>query len=126
MARQARSIRPGVFLHVLNRSAGRMAMFRRESDYAAFERIMMEAGERFSLRVGDWCLMRNHWHFVVWPRKAREVTDYFRWLTHTHAMRWRVAHGSVGWGHLYQGRFKAFPVEEGGPLRMVRRYVQRN
>jgi putative transposase len=125
MARQPRDIRPGVFYHVLNRSAGRIALFRRESDYAAFERIMIEAAERFPLRIVDWCLMPNHWHFMVWPRKAEEVTDYFRWLTHTHAMRWRVAHRSVGWGHLYQGRFKAFAVEEGGPLRMVRRYVQR-
>ena len=115
-----------MFYHVLNRSAGRIALFRREQDYAAFERVMLEAGERFPLRIVDWCLMRNHWHFVVWPRRPAEVTDYFRWLTHTHAMRWRVAHRSVGWGHLYQGRFKAFPVEEGGPLLRVRRYVQRN
>src|ERR1035437_5317402 len=91
MARKARVIRAGMFYHVLNRSAGRIALFRRDSDYAAFERIMVEAGRRFSLRIVDWCLMKNHWHFVVWPRKSQDLTDYFRWLTHTHAMRWRVA-----------------------------------
>ncbi len=126
MARHARNIRAGLFYHVINRSAGRSALFRRAGDYAAFERIMIEAGGKWDLRIVDWCLRKNHWHFVVWPRKAEDVTDYFRWLTHTHAMRWRVSRATVGWGHLYQGRFKAFAVEAGGPLKQVRRYVQRN
>lgn len=126
MPRQARQIRAGMFYHVLNGSAGRITLFRRAQDYAAFERVMLEAAERFPLPIVDWCLMPNHWHFVVWPRTQAEVTDYFRWLAHTHAMRWRVAHQNVGWGHLYQGRFKAFPVQAGGPLLRVRRYVQRN
>ncbi len=126
MARRARHIRAGLFYHVINRSAGRSALFRRAGDYAAFERIMIEAGGKCDLRIVDWCLMKNHWHFVVWPRKAEDVTDYFRWLAHTHAMRWRVSRATVGWGHLYQGRFKACAVEAGGPLNQVRRYVQRN
>lgn len=126
MPRQARDIRPGYFYHVVNRSAGRIALFRRDGDFAAFEQIMLEASERCGLRIVDWCLMKNHWHFVVWPRRAEEVTEYFRWLTHTHAMRWRVSRATVGWGHLYGGRFKAFVVEEGSPLLRVRRYVQRN
>ena len=100
MPRHARTIQPGLFYHVLNRSAGRIALFRRDSDYAAFETIMAEAGTRFGLRIVDWCLMKNHWHFVVWPRDPAEVTDYFRWLTHTRAMRWRVARDTVGWAPL--------------------------
>jgi putative transposase len=70
--------------------------------------------------------MSNHWHFVVWPRADGEVTDFFRWLTHTHAMRWRVAHRTVGYGHLYQGRFKCFPVQEDAHFLTVCRYVERN
>jgi putative transposase len=70
--------------------------------------------------------MRNHWHFVVWPRAEGEVTDYFRWLSHTHAMRWHVAHNTVGRGHLYQGRFKAFPVQADEHFYTLCRYVERN
>jgi putative transposase len=126
MPRQPRHIRPGLHDHVLNRSAGRIALFRHDSDYAAFERIMLQAAERFPLPIVDGCLMPNHCHFVVCPQTQSDLTEFFRWLTHTHAMRWRVAHQTVGWGHLYQGRFKAFPAQEGNPLRSVRRYVQRN
>ena len=41
-------------------------------------------------------------------------------------MRWHVNHGTLGTGHLYQGRFKAFPVEENEHLYAVLRYAERN
>lgn len=41
-------------------------------------------------------------------------------------MRWRVAHKTVGYGHLYRGRFKAFPIQRGERLHEVLRYVERN
>lgn len=112
--------------HVLNRAVAGLPLFRKPADYEAFQRIMVEAHERHPLRVLTWCLMRTHWHFVVWPREDGEVTAFFRWLAHTHAMRWHVAHGTVGRGHLYQGRFKSFPVEEDEHLLTVCRYVERN
>ena len=49
-----------------------------------------------------------------------------RWLAHTHAMRWHVAHGTVGRGHLYQGRFKSFPIQEDEHFLTACRYVERN
>jgi putative transposase len=70
--------------------------------------------------------MRNHWHLVLWPRADGELTAFVRWLTHTHVMRWHAAHGTVGGGHLYQGRFKSFPVQEDRHLLTVCRYVERN
>jgi putative transposase len=54
------------------------------------------------------------------------VTGFFRWPAHTRAMRWRVAHGIVGYGHLYQGRFKIFPVQREQPGPTFLRYVERN
>lgn len=126
MARKARNTSGGRIYHVLNRSAGRIALFRKDADYTAFESVVLEARRRVPLRILAWCLMKNHWHFVAWPRTDDEVTAFFRWLTHTHAMRWRVARATVGWGHLYQGRFKAFPVQPGHHVLEVCRYVERN
>ncbi len=101
-------------------------MFRKEADFEAFERIMIEAHALHPLRILAWCAMRTHWHFVVWPQEEGEVTAYFRWLAHTHAMRWHVAHNTVGRGHLYQGRFKSFPVQGDEHFLTVCRYVERN
>jgi putative transposase len=116
----------GLVCHVLNRSVAGIALFRNEADYEAFERIMIEAQSLHPTRILAWCLMRTHWHFVIWPREEGEGTGFFRWLAHTHAMRWHVAHGTVGRGHLYQGRFKSFPVEEDEHFLRLCRYVERN
>ena len=126
MPKRARVTPGGLVYHVLNRTVAGLPLFRKEADYEAFERIMIEAHERHPLRILAWCLMRNHWHFLVWPREEGEVTAYFRWLAHTHAMRWHVAHNTGGRGHLYQGRFKSFPVQEDEHFFTACRYVERN
>ena len=126
MPRAARVAPGGCVYHVLNRAVARLPLFRKEADYAAFERLLLEAQERHPTRILAWCLMRNHWHFVIWPRKDGELTAFLRWLAHTHAMRWHVAHGTVGCGHLYQGRFKSFPVQTDDHFLTVCRYVERN
>jgi putative transposase len=112
--------------HVLNRSAGKTKLFRTDADYTAFLKVMAEAYEREPTRILSFCLLSTHWHFVVWPRKDGELTAFFRRLTHIHAMRWRVAHHTVGYGHLYQGRFKSFVIQKDEHLRTVCRYVERN
>lgn len=126
MPRTARVAPGGLVYHVLNRAVARLPLFRKEADYAAFERVMLEVQERHATRILAWCLMRNHWHFVIWPREGGELTAFMRWLTHTHVMRWHVAHRTVGCGSLYQGRFKSFPVERDEHFLTVCRYVERN
>jgi putative transposase len=126
MARKARVAPGGWVYHVLNRSVGRMRMLRTQKDFAAFDRVIAQAHERCPLRILSYCLMGNHWHFIAWPRKDGELTEFFRWMAHTHAMRWRVSHHTVGHGHLYQGRYKSFPVQTDESLLKACRYVERN
>src|SRR5574340_98530 len=123
-ARRPRIAPGGLVYHVLNRSVGRMKMFRTKRDFMAFERLLIEAHERRALRLLAYCVMPTHWHFVAWPREDGDLTAFFRWLAHTHAMRWRVAHHTVGYGHLYQARFKSFAVQRDEHLPSVCRYVE--
>ena len=126
MPRQARIAPAGRVYHVMNRAAGRWRICHRDEDFAAFERVLLEAHQKHPLRILAYCLMGNHWHLVLWPAAEGQMSRFLRWLTLTHAVRWRVAHGTVGWGHLYRGRFKSFPVQEDGHLLEVLRYVERN
>ncbi len=70
MPRRARVAPGGLVYHVLNRSVAGLPLFRKEADYEAFERIMIEAHERHPTRILAWCIMRTHWHFVVYPREV--------------------------------------------------------
>jgi putative transposase len=128
MPRRARSIIGGYAYHVLNRANGRLRLFKKAKDFAAFERVIEEALARVPLRILGYTLMGNHWHFVVWPRQRQDdqVSEFFRWLTVTHSQRWHAHHGTSGMGHVYQGRFKSFPIAADEHLLAVLRYVERN
>jgi len=126
MARSRRISAGGVVYHVLNRANARLSIFSDDADYAAFEKVLGEAVQRSDMRLLPYILMPNHWYLVLWPRRDGRLSAFVRWLTLTHAQRWHAFRDSAGSGHLYQGRFKSFPVQEDQHLRVLCRYVERN
>jgi putative transposase len=93
--------------HVLNRGVGRRTLFEKESDYLAFEKVLAETLHTRPMRICAYCLMPNHWHFVLWPEKDGELSAFMQQLTNTHAKRWKHYRQETGDGHLYQGRYKS-------------------
>jgi putative transposase len=127
MGRALRSSPGGYVYHALNRSNARAPIFLKDGDYEAFERVMVKSLEHVAgMRLVAYCLMPNHWHLVLWPRRDGELSDFMHWLTLTHTQRWHAHHRDVGSGHLYQGRFKSFPIEADDHYFAVSRYVERN
>ena len=78
------------------------------------------------MRLLAYAILPNHWHLVVWPRHDGDLSRFAGWLTLTHTQRWHVYRENVGSGHLYQGRFKSFPVQDDLHFLTVCRYVERN
>jgi putative transposase len=103
-----------------------MTIFANDGDYEAFESVLAAAVERMSTRLLAYTLMPNHWHLVVWPRENGELSRFVGWLSLTHTQRWHAHRHSIGTGHLYQGRFKSFPIQEDEHFFAVVRYVERN
>lgn len=126
MPRPPRASIGGVVYHVLNRANARMTIFDKCGDYAAFEDILEAARQRTRTRVLAYCLMPNHWHLVLWPRADGELSEFAHWLTLTHTQRWHAHRGTVGSGHVYQGRFKSFPVQSDEHFLTLCRYIERN
>jgi putative transposase len=112
--------------HVLNRSVGRRMLFRKDADYSAFENVVEETLRVRSMRFCAYCLMPNHWHFVVWPEQDGDLPAFMQQLTNTHVKRWKEHHREIGYGPLYQGRYKSFPVQTDDHFYQVVRYVERN
>jgi putative transposase len=115
-----------MIFHVLNRGNARDLIFDTEADYAAFEKVLAETQTQVPLRILSYCLMPNHWHLVLWPLQDGDLGRFMQRLTTTHVRRWHLHRHSVGTGHLYQGTYKSFPVEEDDHLYTVLRYVERN
>jgi putative transposase len=99
MPRRPQIATGGYVYHSLNRAVGRSTIFEKVDDDAAFEAVLEEARELVDMRLLAFCVMPNHWH---------------------------LAHGTVGTGPLYQGRFKSFPIQEDEHFFTVCRYVERN
>ena len=126
MGRNKRITLGGYVYHALNRANGRLRIFRKDSDFLAFEQILAEGLERFDLRICGYCIMGNHWHLLLWPRQDGDLSAFMRWITLTHTQRYHVSHGTIGIGHLYQGRYKSFPVQDDSHYLTVLRYIESN
>ena len=126
MARLARASEGGLIYHALNRANARLTLFENDEDYEAFLRVLSEAVARHRMRLLAFCVMPNHFHLVVWPEADGELSSFMRWLTLTHTQRLHAHRQSAGSGHVYQGRFKSFPVQDDAHLYTVCRYVERN
>jgi putative transposase len=126
MGRPLRAAVGGLIYHTLNRANARLAIFEKEADFAAFEQIIAEALIRSDMRLLAYCVMPNHFHLSLWPRGDGDLSNFMRWLTLTHTQRWHAHRHTAGSGHLYQGRFKSFPVQSDDHFLTVCRYVERN
>ena len=139
MPRTGRGETGGICCHVLNRGNGRQTVFHDEDDYAGFVELMGLACAPAPMRVLAWCLMPNHFHLLLWLRADGDLGRWMQWLMTSHVRGYHRRYR--GSGHVWQGRFKSFPlerrrptaaqqaagvIETACPLWTVARYVERN
>jgi putative transposase len=132
MPRKLRSFAADIPYHVMNRASARAKIFHKQADYLAFETVLEQAVTLYNIRLLAYIVMPNHFHLVLWPRdnETQKVSRFMKWLQQTHTQRWHAHYHNAGEGRLYQGRFKAFPIQAGWNefhyLQKVCRYVERN
>ena len=124
MPRPPRASAANTCYHVLNRGNGRNTVFHKDADYAAFLKLLKQASERIPMRLLSYCLMPNHFHLVVWTLEEGDLSKWMQWLMTSHVRRYHRHYQSSG--HVWQGRFKSFPIQSDNHLLTVMRYVERN
>ena len=112
--------------HVLNRAVQGVTLFETAADYELFVDLLGDASRRLPIRILSFAIMPNHWHLVLWPLDDDSLSPFMKWLTGTHAMKWRATRGSQGRGAVYQSRFKAIAVQHDAHFLTLCRYVERN
>ncbi len=85
---------------------------------------MADACKRVPMRILCYCLMPNHFHVVIWPLNDGDMSRWMQWLLTSHVRRYHRNYGTSG--RIWQGRFKAFPIQQDDHLLTVMRYVERN
>ena len=124
MPRTSRASLAGFTYHVLNRGNARSQVFHKPGDYAAFLGMVGESSVRLPMGLLGYCLMPNHFHLVLRPNADGDLSRWMQWLLTTHVRRYLRHYGHTG--HVWQGRFKAFSIQDDEHLITVVRYVERN
>ncbi|MFT5036688.1 MAG: putative transposase [Candidatus Azotimanducaceae bacterium] len=107
MPRQARVSVADVVYHVINRANGRETIFNIDKEYQHFESLLQEAKDLTDMRILAYCIMPNHWHLILYPRTDTHLSEFMSWLTSTHVRQHRTKTNTIGYGHLYQDRYKS-------------------
>ena len=126
MPRRFQSGSGGLTFHVVNRGARRLRLFDDLEDYLIFSRCVAEALEIVDLDLFAFCVMPNHFHLVVRPKEDPDLTHFMRVMTLRHCKRWHRRRGTRGGGAVYQGRFRAFPIDTESYFYAACRYVEAN
>jgi len=124
MPRIARALADNCFYHMINRGNGRQEVFHKDGDYRAFIGLMQQAREKFAVRIHVWCLMPNHFHLLVQPVQAEQLNKMMQWLMTSHVRRYHQHYRTSG--HVWQGRYKSFIVQDDDHLLTLARYIEAN
>jgi REP element-mobilizing transposase RayT len=123
MARPLRIEFPGAVYHVTSRGDRREPIFVDDEDRFALLDVVGQAMSRFSGELLAYCLMGNHYHFVLHTRQAN-LSSLMRHVNGVYTQLFNRRHDKIG--HLFQGRFKAILVDRDAYLLEVCRYVELN
>jgi putative transposase len=116
----------GFVHHVVNRGDHRETIFHSQSDFRGFLALVTEATRRVPMRILSYCVMRNHFHLVLWPYEGKDLSAYMQWLMNAQIHRYLSHYPPASPGHIYQGRYKNSLVQSDMSLLRVMRYVEAN
>lgn len=125
MARSVRIEYPGAVYHVMCRGDRKEPIFDSDHDRQAFLKTLGETCERTGFVIHSYVLMPNHYHLLLETPSGNLVSG-MKWFQGTYTQRYNSKNGKSG--HLFQGRYKAIPVEREDPeyFRVVSDYIHLN
>lgn len=124
MPRIARGLADHAVYHVINRGNAKQVVFTHANDYDSFLKLLCQAKQRHPLDLFAYCVMPNHFHLIVRPAHGLDLSRFMQWLLTSHVRRHHRRYETSG--HVWQGRFKSFLIQEDSHLLVAMRYVERN
>jgi putative transposase len=88
MPRIARGLGDGQIYHVINRGNGKQLVFHKAGDYRAFLDLILEARELHPIKLLAYCLMPDHFHFLLQPEKGEHLSKWMQWVMTSHVRRY--------------------------------------
>lgn len=124
MATPPRYFQEGAFYHVYNRGNRKQNIFLNYKDYQRFLKRTREFKEKFGVTILCYCLMPNHFHFLLRQDSEVSLSVFMLRLSTSYAKYFNIKYEEVG--SLFQDRFKAKLIETDEYLLQLSRYIHRN
>jgi putative transposase len=123
MARLARIAIVNIPHHVTQRGNARQFLLASDGERLVYLELLRRYVQLHELALLGYCLMSNHVHLIVVPRRAESLALGLKNTHGRYASYWNAAHHSSG--HVWQGRFYSCPLDE-AHLWIALRYAERN
>lgn len=124
MPRPKRIQSAGFLHHVTARGNDKQEIFLNPQDYQRYLKTFQSASREYGLKTYNFCLMKNHVHFLVEPTKDRALTLVMACVQNAYAKYFNEKYKRVG--HVWQGRYKSFLVQSEKYFMACSRYIDLN
>ena len=124
MPRGRRELYDGAVYHVVQRGHNKDTLFKRRRDYLVFKEFIRKYKFRNTFDIYHYCLMPNHFHFLLKIMKGAELPKILHGISQTYSHYYRKVYNRSG--HVYQNRYKSYLIEDDGYLLECGRYIDRN
>ena len=124
MTRSSRTITEAGLYHVVARGNNRQVLFHEPSDYESYAALILKMKGDYDFELYHYCLMSNHVHLLFHCGEAGILSKIMQRINLAYAKKFRKKRRYVG--HVFQDRFKSFPIERDSYLLECGRYIERN
>jgi putative transposase len=114
----------GQYYHIYNRGAGKGKIFFNDGNYHYLLQLVKQHYEKRSVAVIAYCLMPNHYHFLLRQESEEPLSKFMGVLFNAYVQALNLQQGRTG--TLFEGRFKHKCVDKWEYLIVLFRYIHRN
>ncbi len=124
MPRKPRRLTESGIYHIITRGNNRQSLFRKVEDFDYYLELIQLLKEEYLFELYHYCLMTNHTHLLIKFFDEEALQKLMQRINLTYAKYYRRQYHYHG--HVFQDRFKSFPIESESYLLECGRYIERN
>jgi len=124
MASRKTVFQKGEYYHVYNRSVENLIIFASRENYLFLLQKVKEYKEKFCMAIIAYCLMPNHYHFLLRQDADFSVAQFIQAIFNSYSKAFNKMVKRTG--TLFEGTFKSIHVHSPDYLMHLCRYIHRN
>ena len=109
--------------HITSKGAGGQIIFEDDADNRHFLALLKNVCVQNGIKVAAWCLMENHFHLLL-NVPIENISKAMQHLKRIYSRDTNRRYGRQG--HLFQGKFSSFPIEDESYYAAAIRYIHNN